>query len=152
MPTEANGGIEIRPARGDREIAAALALRHAVFCLEQGVSEAEELDGRDDEALHLVAVPAGSGAVVGTCRLVFDGATAKLGRMAVAPDARGAGIGAALLHAAEQAAAAEGAGRVALHAQVDARTLYTRAGFAERGGVFSEAGIDHVAMEKRLGA
>ena len=37
-------------------MAAALELRHEVFCVEQGVPEREELDGRDREGIHLVAV------------------------------------------------------------------------------------------------
>ena len=37
----------------------ALALRHEVFCREQGVPEFEELDGRDAEGIHLVAIADG---------------------------------------------------------------------------------------------
>ena len=40
---------EVRRARGEHEMAAALALRHEVFCVEQGVPEHEELDGRDHD-------------------------------------------------------------------------------------------------------
>lgn len=151
-PVAGGTGIEIRPARDAAERAAALALRHEVFCVEQGVSVADEVDGRDPEALQLVAVREGGGALVGTCRLLFDGDTAKLGRMAVPAAARGAGIGAALLAAAELAARRAGAARVALHAQLAARSLYLRAGYAERGAPFVEAGIGHVAMERRLDA
>jgi predicted GNAT family N-acyltransferase len=139
---------EIRLVAGNGERDAALALRHRVFCEEQGVARDLEVDGRDGEALHLVAVS--DGAVVGTCRLVLDEGTAKLGRMAVEPEARGRGIGAALLAGAEREARAAGAHRIALHAQAHARELYARAGFAERGEVFEEAGIEHVLMERRL--
>ena len=139
---------EIRLVAGNRERDAALALRHRVFCEEQGVAIDLEADGRDGEALHVVAVA--DGAVVGTCRLVLDGSTAKLGRMAVEPEARGRGIGAALLAGAEREARAAGADRIALHAQAHARELYARGGFAARGEIFVEAGIEHVLMEKRL--
>jgi predicted GNAT family N-acyltransferase len=140
--------LQIRPARGRAERASALALRHRVFCGEQGVSEAEESDGRDGQALHLVAISGTD--VVGTCRLLFDGETAKLGRMAVERTRRGRGLGRALLRAAEQEARAAGARRVALHAQTGALGLYQRGGYAARGPTFMEAGIEHVAMEKRL--
>ena len=43
----------------DDEMDAALELRHDVFCVEQGVPRHEELDGRDHEGLHLVAVADG---------------------------------------------------------------------------------------------
>ena len=69
---------------------AALALRTEVFVGEQGVAPDEEIDGRDDEALHLLACD--DDELVGTCRLLFgDDGRAKLGRMAVRRDAAGAG-------------------------------------------------------------
>jgi ElaA protein len=140
-------GLEVRPARSHAEVDAALALRAAVFIDEQGVTEAEELDGRDGEAVHLVAVE--DGAVVGTCRLLPAGTTVKLGRMAVAAEHRGAGIGARLLAEADRRAGALGAERIVLAAQLPAVPLYERAGYTVRGEVFDDAGIDHVRMEKR---
>src|SRR3954447_14984495 len=97
MTTPSAPQIRLASREGERE--AALGLRYRVFCEEQGVALDLEADGRDGEALHLVAVA--DGAVVGTCRLVLDAGTAKLGRMAVEPAARGRGIGAALLVGAE---------------------------------------------------
>jgi predicted GNAT family N-acyltransferase len=139
---------DIRVITDEVERQAALALRFRVFCEEQGVDADLEADGRDDEAVHLVAVA--DGAVVGTCRLVLEGGTAKLGRMAVEPALRGRGIGAALLESAEAEARRAGARRIALHAQAAAIDLYARGGFAERGERFEEADIEHVLMEKRL--
>ena len=48
--------VEVRRPRDEHELAAALALREEVFCGEQGVTFDGDRDGRDDEALHLVAV------------------------------------------------------------------------------------------------
>ncbi len=62
---------------------AALALRDRVFCIEQGVPKREELDGRDGEAIHLVAVD--EGVVVGTCRLLIVDKTVQFSRLAVEP-------------------------------------------------------------------
>jgi predicted GNAT family N-acyltransferase len=140
--------IEVRPARDDAELSAALALRHEVFVVEQRVPVADELDGRDDRALHLVAVE--EGAVVATCRLLADGATMKLSRMAVAAAARRRGIASALLREAEDHAREHGAQRLALSAQTDAVGLYERAGYSAYGGRFMDAGIEHLMMEKRL--
>ena len=137
-----------RRASGPDEVAAAIALRAAVFVDEQGVPLEEDLDGRDGEALHLVAVAA-DGTVVGTCRLLTDGATLKLGRMAVAPAARRRGLGLRLLELADAEAGASGAERTVLAAQLTALGLYERAGYTARGGVFLDAGIEHVWMEKR---
>lgn len=140
---------EIREASGTGEIAAAMALRHAVFCKEQGVPLADELDGLDGDALHVVAVE--RGAVLGTCRLLFeDGAVARLGRLAVARPQRGRGLGAAILDEAEARAQEAGAARMVLASRVDARGLYGARGYTERGDVFVDAGIDHITMEKDL--
>jgi predicted GNAT family N-acyltransferase len=139
---------EVRRVCGEEEMAAVLAVRHEVFCLEQGVPEHEEVDGRDREALHLVALA--DGELVGTCRLLMVGSTAQFSRLAVKDSARRRGIASALLEAAEHESRAAGARRVVLHAQTYARGLYDRAGFQPRGRPFVEAGIQHIAMEKQL--
>ena len=143
--------FELRRVVSRQEFADALALRHDVFCLEQGVPEHEELDGRDDaaSAIHLIAVEHGE--VLGVCRLLIVGATAQFSRLAVRVDARRRGIASALLRLADDETLAAGADRLVLHAQTYARLLYERAGYRPRGRVFVEAGIEHIAMEKRLG-
>jgi len=139
---------EVRPARDQAEVDAALALRYDVFCVEQGVSLDEERDGRDGEALHLVVVDGGE--VVGTCRLLPVGSEVKLGRMAVAPTHRGRGLAAELLVEADARARELHAQRIALAAQLTAQALYERAGYAPYGDVFLDAGIEHVMMGKAL--
>jgi len=142
--------VEVRRARGRAELDALLDLRHRVFCVEQGVPKREEVDGRDGDAVHLVAVRAEDRRVLGTCRLVFVERTVQLSRLAVERDARRHGIASALLREADREAEAARAKRIVLHAQTYARALYTADGYEPRGRVFVEAGIEHVAMEKRL--
>ena len=72
---------EVRRARDQQELAAALELRHDVFCIEQGVPEHEEVDGRDHDGIHLVAVSGEK--LLGTCRLLLIGGTAQFSRLAV---------------------------------------------------------------------
>lgn len=139
---------EVRRARDDEELEAALQLRYEVFCVEQGVPRREELDGRDPEGIHLVAVS--NGELVGTCRLVMIGATAQLSRLAVRSSARRRGVATALLDAADVEARAAGGRRIVLHAQTYARELYESSGYRPRGRKFREAGIEHIAMEKHL--
>jgi predicted GNAT family N-acyltransferase len=138
----------VREARTPDEVEAALRLRHRVFVHEQGVAAAADRDGRDGEALHVVAMHAGG--LVGTCRVIVDGGVGRLGRMAVEPQLRGHGLGAAMLDEAERVARATEAERMRLHAQVAARSLYERAGYETVGQVFLEEGIEHVTMEKPL--
>jgi predicted GNAT family N-acyltransferase len=139
---------QVRRVRGAEEMEAALALRHEVFCREQGVPEYEELDGRDQEGLHLVAVAGGE--LVGTCRLLQVGSTIQFSRLAVRADARRQGIATALLALADAETRSVGARRLVLHAQTYARQLYEDAGYRARGRAFIEAGIEHIAMEKVL--
>jgi predicted GNAT family N-acyltransferase len=139
---------QVRRASDAGEVHAALSLRERVFSGEQGVRVEADRDGRDGEALHLVAVR--DGEVIGTCRLVLDGPVARLGRMAVEPALRGQGVGAALLVEAEHCAREAGSRRIDLHAQTAAISLYSRGGFEQRGELFVEEGIAHVSMEKHL--
>src|SRR5689334_14129200 len=139
---------EVRRVRGNDEMAAALELRHDVFCVEQGVPEHEELDGRDHEGIHLVAVA--DGELVGTCRVLMVGTTAQFSRLAVRASARRNGIATALLEMADAETRAAGGRRLVLHAQTYAQELYEQAGYRTRGRVFREAGIEHIAMEKHL--
>jgi len=142
--------LEVRRVRGRAEMEALLDLRHRVFCVEQGVPKREEIDGRDGDAIHLVALRPQDRRIVGTCRLLLIDRTMQLSRLAVEPDARRQGIATALLHEADREAAAARAKRIVLHAQTYARELYVADGYEERGRTFVEAGIEHVAMEKRL--
>ncbi|HEY2637452.1 MAG TPA: GNAT family N-acetyltransferase, partial [Solirubrobacteraceae bacterium] len=136
--------VEVRRANGDGETEAAIRLRHRVFCEEQGVPESDEVDGRDGEGVHLVAVDE-NGRVVATCRLVFVGSTVQLSRLAVDVSHRRQGIASRLLRTADAAVRERGARRVVLHAQTYARDLYLSHGYRPRGPIFVEAGIEHVA-------
>src|ERR687889_720798 len=111
---------ELRPARDEDEVRAALALRHEVFVVEQRVPVEEEVDRHDATALHLVAVEDG--------RVVAS----------------------ALLGEGEARARAVGASRIALAAQTGALALYEQAGYTPYGERFVDAGIEHLLMEKRL--
>ena len=140
--------MEVREARTHAELTAALDLRERVFCGEQGVSVEADRDGRDPESVHIVAVE--DDRVIGTCRLLFRGDVARLGRLAVEPDRRGGGVAGEILREADRIARSAGAGAIALHAQTYALELYERDGYVRRGATFVEEGIEHVAMEKRL--
>jgi predicted GNAT family N-acyltransferase len=136
------------PARQD----AAFAIRRKVFVQEQGVSESLEIDGRDGEAWHLLALLAEH--PVGTLRVrrVEDGQVAKIERVAVLAEARGHAVGQALMQAALARAAAEGCRLAKLHAQLQVQGFYAKLGFEAYGPEFEEDGIMHVAMRRPLAA
>ena len=127
------------------DIAACRALRRTVFIEEQGVSEADEVDDLDDQAVHILAVQ--DGMPVGSARLLTLGDTGKIGRVCVLRTERGTGLGAALMQAAvAQFRATAGIKQVKLGSQLHALTFYTRLGFVPYGDVYWDAGIEHRDM------
>lgn len=129
------------------DIATCLALRRTVFIDEQGVSEAEEVDGQDADALHLLARL--DDQPVGTARLLTYDDTVKIGRVCVLKDQRGTGLGAELILRASVRIASDlpNVRRVKLGAQLQAKAFYEKLGFTAFGPVYDDAGIDHRDME-----
>ncbi|MFD7131392.1 GNAT family N-acetyltransferase [Streptomyces sp. NPDC059894] len=150
-------GVRVVEDPADRE--ACFALRKEVFVDEQGVPEDIEYDVHDADAVHVLAVGE-DGVPLGTGRLLYGEAAAaktggdpsvgSLGRLAVAKEARGLGVGAALVRALEEAAGARGLAAVDLHAQTHALGFYERLGYAAYGPQFADAGIPHRAMRRAL--
>lgn len=118
-------------------------IRETVFCKEQKVSTEEELDGKDELAStkHLIAYY--DNEAIATARLLESG---QIGRLAVLPDFRKQGIGLSLLKRATELALVSHIPRIYLHAQTHAISLYQQAGYAPKGNIFVDAGIDHQEM------
>ncbi|MFJ4470535.1 GNAT family N-acetyltransferase [Streptomyces sp. NPDC089424] len=149
--------VRVAEEAADRE--ACFAVRKEVFVAEQGVPEDVEYDAYDAGALHVLAVRE-DGVPLGTGRLLYGAAAAgktggdlsvgALGRLAVAREARGLGVGAALVRAIEDAARAQGLAAVDLHAQTHALGFYERLGYVAYGPEFPDAGIPHRSMRRPL--
>lgn len=128
-------------------------IRRQVFVVEQAVPEDMEWDGWDVRSVHALAVtPVGQ--IIGTARLLPADSLgcAKLGRMAVLPEWRRRGAGAALLLALLVEARRREVREIVLHAQMSAADFYRKQGFTARGAQFMEAGILHVGMTLLLDA
>ena len=121
------------------------AVRTAVFIHEQAIPEEDEWDEMDAVSLHLLARV--DGRAVGTGRLLPDG---RIGRMAVLREARGTGVGSAVLQRLMAAASAAGHRESTLNAQVSVIPFYTAHGFQPEGEIFDECGIPHQRMRARL--
>ncbi|EST23208.1 GNAT family N-acetyltransferase [Streptomyces roseochromogenus] len=149
----------VRIAEGPADREACFAVRKEVFVQEQGVAEDLEYDAYDAVAVHVLAVRE-DGAPLGTGRLLHgavaaektggDASVGSLGRLAVSREARGLGVGVALVRAIEDAARARGLTAVDLHAQTHALGFYERLGYAPYGPEFPDAGIPHRAMRRVL--
>ena len=126
-----------------------LALRRTVFIEEQGVSEADERDGRDGDALHVLATL--DDRALGCARILLEGSVAKIGRVCVLQDARGTGLGAAIIMACLDVARGQnGVQKAKLGAQTHALTFYEKLGFTAFGPIYDDAGIPHRDMERAL--
>ena len=118
-------------------------LRQQVFVVEQDCPY-PDLDGRDVEpATRHVVLLGEDGVVVGTLRVLDDGEWARIGRVVVAPSARGRGLAALLMDAAM---AHCGEREVRLDAQTGLTAFYEGYGFEVTGPAFDEDGIRHVPM------
>lgn len=125
------------------------ALRREVFIEEQAVPEAEEIDGRDAEALHLLAIL--DGEAVGCARVLIEGAQGKIGRVCVRATHRSHKIGQALMEAALELLRAMPEVREAkLGAQTHALGFYERLGFEAYGPEYLDAGIPHRDMVRAV--
>lgn len=139
--------LVIRLAQLPDEMSAIVAVRQAVFQVEQGVDPDLEFDGLDADSDHLLAYI--NGEAIGTTRIRYlDSTTAKIERVAVLAPFRSKGIGKAMMEAVLQVLVTKNIPVVKLHAQIHVRDFYTRLGFEPVGNPFDEAGIPHIAMIK----
>ena len=132
------------------DLATCRAIRHTVFVVEQNVPESEEWDDLDADSIHLLATGP-DGTALGTARLIRRGETGKITRVAVLKEARGTGLGAALIREAMQIfATLPGITRLQLGAQNHAIPFYEKLGFAAYGPEYMDGGIPHHDMERAL--
>jgi predicted GNAT family N-acyltransferase len=133
-----------RIAVSDDDRLAAYCVRSIVFVGEQACPFRDEFDGLDADAIHVLGVQEGEPVAAARIRDV-DG-WAKLERIAVLPHLRGRGAGHALVEFLLETARSAGFRRFKMHAQLHLEAFYTQHGFVRDGGVFREAGIEHVKM------
>ncbi len=141
--------MKVQVATTDADRAACMALRAEVFMVEQGVSEADELDGLDAEATHLLGKL--DGTPIATLRLRKLGTLCKIERVCVRKPFRGQGFGRQLMQTALAKLREDKTLLTAkLGAQTDALPFYRTLGFASVGDPYLDAGIPHQDMTVRL--
>lgn len=143
---------DIRVARSEAEKEDAFTVRRVVFIEEQQVPEEIEMDHFDERnspTVHFVATKGTE--PVGAARLrTYAEGVGKVERVAVKASERGTGLGRAIMEVLEQTARDHGYAKLKLNAQCHAQHFYEKLGYAQIGEIFVEAGIDHIAMEKKL--
>jgi predicted GNAT family N-acyltransferase len=132
----------------DEELKSAFNVREKVFVVEQEVDPAEEYDEFEATSTHFLAWLHDQ--PVGTARWRFTSNGVKLERFAVLKEARGNGVGQALVAAvlADIVSNPDTAEKQKyLHAQLTAMPLYSKFGFEKEGDIFDECNILHYKMK-----
>jgi ElaA protein len=130
------------------ELYAILALRERVFVAEQRCPYVDA-DGHDQVARHLwaeVAPPDGAAVIHAYLRILPPGEKfpeLSIGRVVIAPEARGTGLGRELVR---RGLAAVGAAAVRIGAQAHLEKFYRELGFRCASEPYLEDGIPHIEM------
>lgn len=143
--------MEIKKITTAEDLEKAFSIRKKVFVEEQKVPVEEEIDGFDvlDGDCEHVLLTDDHGAV-GTGRVRLVDGYGKIQRVAILIEARKNGYGKVIITKLEQLAAARGAKKAKLDAQVHAIGFYEKLGYTVQSEVFMDAGIEHVLMTKEL--
>ena len=120
-------------------------VRHKVFVEGQNVPEELEIDGKDEDSIHVLLTK--NDQPVATGRMQKDG---HIGRIAVLEDYRGLNFGTMIMNRLEEIALKKGIWKLYLNSQVQAVPFYLKLGYEPVGKNFFEAGIEHVKMIKEL--
>ena len=132
--------------KDQRSLQAAYALREEVFVVEQKVAHEEEFDEFEEESHHFLATIENKPVGAARWRVTDEGI--KLERFAVGIEDRGKGVGKALVEAVlDHIDKTEVPGKLYLHAQLEAVSLYAYFGFKIVGEQFTECEIEHRTME-----
>ncbi len=134
----------IKPASFKEDHEEIFNIRNIVYIEGQDCPYDEEFDGYDDDSEHFLAYI--DEKVVGYCRLRMVEKKAKLERFSVYEQWRGKGVGKALVKHLLKLLEERRIKVKYLNAQTRAKEFYEKLGFKERGELFFEAGIEHVAM------
>jgi predicted GNAT family N-acyltransferase len=126
------------------ELYALCRLRVDVFVVEQDCAY-PELDGRDVEPATVHLWLEFDGEVAATIRVLDDGASRAIGRVATATAFRGQGLAARLI---TEGIALCGDVPITLGAQAHLESWYERFGFRRSGPGYVEDGIPHVPMRR----
>lgn len=121
-------------------------LRQDVFVVEQECPY-PDLDGRDVEPGTRHVLLLDDGVLLGCARVLDDGDVWRVGRVALAREARGRGLADVVMRAALDVTTDRD---VVLDAQAPLARWYATHGFAASGEEFLEDGIPHVPMRRPL--
>ena len=134
---------------GTKEYDQTVALRNEVLRMPLGLAFSEEELHEEKDSFHLASW---SGDALMACLVLktLTDTQLQMRQLAVRESCRRQGAGRALVHYAESFAKERSYGEIVLHARETARGFYEKLGYQVEGDSFTEVGLPHVAMRKKL--
>jgi ribosomal protein S18 acetylase RimI-like enzyme len=126
------------------------ALRHEVLRLPIGLSLHDEDLSNEGDQLHFGLFDDDK-LVACVIAVLLSPNEAKIRQMAVGPEHQGRGFGRQIIEGLERHLVERGVTYFSMHARMTAVGFYEKLGYSKVGEEFSEVGIPHVRMEKRVG-
>jgi len=134
---------------GTMEYKKLLELRYSILREPLGLGFKEEELQKEKDYLHIAAFEEDE--LLGGCMLIDVGNnTLQLRQMAVKNNLQGKGIGASIIHFAENLSRDKGYKKIMMHARDSAIGFYEKFGYVSKGGEFIEVNVAHHVMEKKL--
>ena len=138
MPSDSIKIVETSWDQSSKEISE---VRHKVFVVEQSIPPEIEMDGKDSDCIHFLALKQSK--PIGAARLQKYG---KIERVSVLRDYRHKGIGSAIIKMVIEKARNMDIEKIYLHSQMDSKNFYQQLGFFQHGEIFFEADKPHIEM------
>lgn len=126
-----------------------LQLRYKVLRQPLGLDFSEEELSNEKNDILIAALD--DDRLIGCCVLCkTDEGSLRLRQMAVDQQMQRNGIGASIIHFAENLARDKGYNKIIMHARKTAVGFYEKFGFQKKGEEFYELNLPHILLEKRL--
>ncbi len=146
------GSIEIYKAENKDVLERCLKIRKRVFTVEKGVPEEIEMDNYDclnEMCSHFLVRYQNTDVGAVRCLNISED-TLKIQRFCFYKEYRGLGLGKAVMEYMENAYKNRGFKTVEMDAKYEVFGFYEKCGYRRVSDVFTEAGVKHVKMMKRI--
>lgn len=147
----ADSAFTLSPAQNNAELAECLEIRRRVFEEEKQIPESIQRDALDlsfDRCGHFLLRYGEN--PIGSLRCVSEGSAAKIQRFCILKEYRGLGLAGFILSELENHYRQKGIIKLCADAKFSVRAVYERNGYTAVSGIFTEAGAEHIKMEKQL--
>jgi GNAT superfamily N-acetyltransferase len=135
--------------QSDPEYLLSLILRYKILRIPLGLTFSSDDLAKDKDDIHIGLF---DGEVILACLILTDtgNGTIKMRQVAVDDSQQGKGLGTKLVQYADDYARDKGYKLIHCHARDTAREFYLKQGYKVVGNEFTEVGIRHYYMEKKL--